>query len=178
MPPSWKLTNGPWMFVESDPGTCRQGAWTRLDIREHAISQDAPLWYCANGFVPQAEGSSEAAAAFNWVYTQMRPWTASIAPVTTLGIDVAPWRSLAISSCFVECYLQGQPNALDKYGEAFREGWEDAIPVVGVGFTGENGTYSLADYEQWLRQFGKRFAVYATDPMGDEDWQTLTRLVS
>src|SRR5581483_4204303 len=102
----------------------------------------------------------------------------SIAPVTTLGIDAAAFAAMGVTSCFVECYLQGQSNALDKYGQAFREGWKDAIPVVGVGFSGENGTFRLADYASWLAQFGRRFAVYATDPMDGSDWDTLAKLVA
>jgi hypothetical protein len=171
-PPSWTLTNGPWIFVESDPGTVPAGPWTRLDIVDRGDGR--PYWYVAggSGYVPQAEGGVQSAATLDWIKQHKGP---SIAPVTTLGIDVAPYLALGVTSCMVECYLQGQANALDKYSEAFREGWPDVIPVIGVGWSDQNGTYDVADYVGWLTEIkvGTRFGVYASDPMSAKSWADL-----
>lgn len=179
--PSWTLTNGPWIFVESDPGSCRTGPWTRLDIAENAIAEGAPLWHCNQGKVPQAEGGDQSTATIDWL---RRTPGGSIAPVTTLGIDPAPYLALGITSCFVECYLQAGDDMLDKYGQAVRDGWLDPIPVIGAGFADVNGTFHVEDYMRlfktetvpWLSHFGTRFGVYASDPMGDEDWTALAAI--
>jgi hypothetical protein len=174
--PSWRLTGGPWIFVESDPGTCPEGPWTRLDIFPDNIAPGAPLWRCPGGYVPQMEGGDQGAACLE--FCQQWHGNGSIAPVTTGGIDPAPFLTLNVTSVFCEAYLQGQPNAEDKVGELYREGWLDVVPVVGVDWTGQNGTFTLDDYLPWLRQFGSRFGVYASDPMGAASWARLRALLA
>lgn len=168
--PSWTLTNGPWIFVTSDPGACRPGPWTRLDIRENLVAPGAPLWFCNQGKVPQAEGGNQASACLEWI--KANPG-GSIAPVTTLGIDPEPYKALGVTSCFVECYLQEQENALDKMWAASHEGWLDPICCVGVYHD-----YPLENYAGWLKQYGNRFGVYTSDAMSDADWACLSDLVT
>ncbi len=170
--PSWTLTNGPWIFVESDPGSCPPGPWTRLDILENHLASGAPLWFCEGGKVPQMEGGVQGAACLEWI--KEHPG-GSIAPVTTLGIDPAPYLDLGVTSVFVECYLQGQSNALDKMWSAGHEGWPDPIPCIGVGWADKEGTFGFSDYAGWLTQLGvgPRFGVYASDPMSAKDWEDL-----
>ncbi len=173
--PSWTLANGPWIFVESDPGSCPPGPWTRLDIRENEIAPGAPLWYCPKGVVPQMEGGNQAVATLDFL-DGIHVDLCSIAPVTTLGIDPAPYLELGVTSVFVECYLQGQSNALDKMWYADKvEGWPDPIPCIGVGWADKEGTFGFSDYAGWLTQLGvgPRFGVYASDPMSAKDWSDL-----
>lgn len=179
---SWTLRNGPWIFVESDPGSCPQGPWTRLDITPNLIAPGAPLWHCAAGFVPQAEGGGESDACIAWLdKTGVVIVGNSVAPVTTDNIDTKPYLQRGVTSCFAECYIQNQPYGLRNLVQAKEDGWIDPIACIGVYDGVTVAAYIPANQEMgWpgLPALGKRFGVYACDAMSADDWQTLTRLVS
>lgn len=169
------------MFTASDLGAAYgPDNQLREGIKTILMQVDPVTWETAAqlqgwGIVAQAESEAQYEVALHI----LGPRTiADRAIVTTLGIDPAPAINLGITTCFVECYLQGQSNALDKYGQAVRDGWPDVWPIIGA-YDG----IGLDKYVEWLRSSGflktGRWGIYLAEGMGDTgSWPTLAALAS
>lgn len=175
--PSWTLP-GPVIFTASDPGqaTGKAGVGTVLVIEDRGDGRPDWIPQGTPGRVYQAEGGDQAIAALaRLIGDGLTPGATAL--VSTLGIDPAPFVARGLTTVMVECYLQGQANALDKLDYALDvEGWTDAIPIVGVF-----DNVGLSQYVPWLRDRGllasKRWGIYLAEGVTDTgSWATLAGL--